>query len=493
VNASGSQRSSIKTSSSTFSRHSHLSTDSYTGSGQVAQYANYRAQPAETDYIGNVTNSLPQPSQDLHDSPYTNQASPYPHSAQLPPEKHYCLTCKKCYSDVSGLKKHRKEHCESAQYWLCLPCLLSPTKQWLSFSRVHKLRDHHREKHGDRGEIDMEAATKKFPTQQAWGCPCCRACFSNRTEWHNHEKKHVEAIQWGGKNGDAIVNGWSWETLFQSLLFDSSCLKDAVNSYGWRNCKRRLGVNTCKELQFVLERYALPPEVARHHDDSPMRIAEDFVSYAHQILSTASCDFQHLPSSIALNWAISPVLSNFPCAREGASEQDVRIPTPYFAHCSPRSNQHNVDHQQVPTQQGGPWPSATDNNPLYNNGLQHNRIRVSAYANVISDAPTEHSLPQSSHESKRVKGKFSLRNLRANHTASKGQPVPVPEPIFSLAAYQAAASLHALTPQNIFGTQSYSQDMLQDGSTELPTPIQGSGDPFIWFDPTDDPQYGQYR
>lgn len=494
MNASGSQRSSLTRSSSIFSRNSHNSTDSYTSARQAAPSVGYQAQPAETDCIGNTVDSLPQTSQEVYDSPYPNQASPYAPSTQIDLEKHYCLTCKKCYTDRTGLKNHRKEQCEITQYWLCLHCLRSPTQRWFFFRREYRLHDHHRKEHEGGPGPDIDDATKQYPKQKAWGCPCCQACFPNRTDWHSHEKQHVQAVCWEGKNGDALVNGWSWETLSRSLLFGSSCLKDAANSYDWRNCNWRQGGDTWKELKFVLERFELPPDVARHHEQSPMRTAEDVVSYAHQILSTGSCDFRQLPSSVARNSSIPPILSNYPSAGDGTNDnvyQHLRVPTPNIGHRPPRSNQYSAEHEQMPIQQAGPLPFGTNDHPLYNKGLQQIGLHDSAYPISHSGAITQQTPLQSFSEFKKLKGKLSFRKLRASPMLSKAQASTAPIPLIPLAAFQAAAEMEALTPQHIFVTQ-YLQGVSQDESADFPMATQSSGNHSTWFDPTEGTQQGQY-
>lgn len=503
MNASGSQRSSLTTSGSIFSRDSRISTDSYAASAQASQYAGYRTQPAETDYHGHAINSLPQTFQDVHDSPHNNQASPYAQTAQFAPEKHYCLTCQKCYTDQVGLKKHRKEQCERSRYWLCLHCLRSQTQRWVVFRREYRLHEHHRKDHGGRADLDMDEVTKKYPTQQAWGCPCCQACFSSRTEWHRHEKQHAEAVHWVGKNGDAIVNGWSWETLFRSLLLGSSFLKEAASFYDWKNCNWRQGPATSKELQFVLEKYELPPDVARHHGVSPMRTAQDLVSYAHQVLSTGSCNFQQLPSSTTHNTAISPILSNFPSTISRSEGTGHHLPS---ANGYSIGHEHYTNHDanrpgiyfdatiQTSTPQACRWPSTTVSHSSYNPGLQQTKLHMPAYTTAHSGILTQSCHLPSSHEPRKL-SKWSLLTLRGSHPSSREQVSSAPGSIIPLADLQAAAEREALTRQHIFAEMT-SESIPQDEATDFPMATQSPGNSCTWldayFDPAEGGQQGQY-
>jgi hypothetical protein len=347
----------------------------------------------------------------------------------------------------------------------------------------------------------MDEVTKKYPTQKAWGCPCCQACFSSRTEWHSHEKQHVEAVHWEGKNGDALVKGWSWETLFRSSLLTSSFLKDAASFYDWRNCNWRRGSDTWKELQFVLEKYELPPDVARHYGDSPMRTAEDLVSYAHQVLSTGNCNFQQLPSSIAPNTAVSPILSNFPSAI---------APCEGTGHHIPSSNGYSIGHEQytdhdanqpgmcfdttiqTSTQQPRRWPSTTDSHSLYNPGLQQTRLDMPAYTTAHSGMLAQSCHLPSAHEPKKLKGKWSVLSLRGSHTSSREQVLPAPGSIVPLAVFQAAAEREALTRQHIFAGMT-SESIPQDEATDFPMATQSSGNPCTWLDAGFDPAKGLHQ
>lgn len=505
INVSGSQRSSLTTSSSIFSRDSRISTESYASSVPAAHGTGYQTQPTGSEYHGHAATSLPQIFPDVHDSPHANQTSPYSQTAQANSEMHYCLTCKKCYTDQVGLKKHQKEKCESTGYWLCLRCLNSPSKRWITFGREYRLREHHQKEHEEQADLDMDKAIRKYPPQKVWGCPCCLTCFSSRKEWHNHEENHIQAVHWDGKNGDTLINGWSWMTLFGSLLLRSSFLKDAASRYDWESCNWRQGEEICRKVKFVLERYELPPDTARYHDNSPLRTAEDFVSYAYQMLTVGKFDFQQLPSSNARKTAVLPIVSNTPGAntqRKGTDahiHKDLRFLTQSVGHHTANlngcgaENEHQSDHDggqpstgcdatmQMSAEPAHRWPFEIESNPLYNASFRQDGLQVPEYPGAQSGLLTQSCHSPLATEPKKLKGKWSLRNLRGCPTGIKGQlsttmPLHIP-----LADFQAAAASTALTPQDIFGIMS-SQVSQQDPSTDFLMTTETSGNHSTWFD-----------
>ena len=235
-----------------------------------------------------------------------------------------------------------------------------------------------------------------------------------------------------------------------------------------------------------------------------MRTAEDFVSYAHQVLSTGNCNFQQLPSSIAHKTAISPILSNFPSAIARSEGTGHHLPSPNgYSIGHEQYTNHDV-HQpgmcfdatiQTSTQQARRWPSTTDSHSLYNPGLQQNRLHMPAYTTAHSSMLTQSCHLPSSHEPKKLKSKWSVLSLRGNHTSSREQVLPAPGSIIPLADLQAAAEREALTRQYIFAGMT-SESIPQDEATDFPMATQSSGNPCTWldagFDAAEGLQQGQY-
>ena len=520
-----SHRSSQTTTSSIFSRDA---TESYASSTSAAPHAGYQSQPAAPDHRRQALTSLSQTLQDEDDLFLPKEASPYIHTAPFNSAKHYCLACQKCYTDHAGLKKHRKEKCESTVYWLCLHCLHSSTPRWIMFGREYRLRDHHNKEHVGWPGLDMKKATRSYPPQKAWGCPCCQACFNSREEWYIHEKQHKHAVHWEGKNGHVVIHGWSRKTVFESLLLNWNSPSDVASSYDWQNWNWQQGSDAWQRVKFVFERYELHPDVALRHQVSQMMTLEDFMYYAYQMLATETCSPKLLPSLTSQTTGISPNSSYFSNTDVQHTEtnrhihKDLPILTQSLVYHVPsrkkqrveieRQIDHDVSYSSIPSSTVVQASAkvlheqqvAISNKPLYSNGLQQVRMQGSAASNADLDMLSQPCRSPSSKEAKKLRGKWSLRNMRGGTAGSKGQVSTVP-----LAYYHAAAAPDALAPTNVLdmmSTQNFPQDTFLDcpmatensptwldlGNGDIPHAGQLRSDKLAYFDPEIHSQHRQH-
>ena len=508
-----SHRSSQTTASSVFSRDA---TESYASSTSAAPHAGYQPQPAAPDHRRQALAGLPQPLQDEDDFLPPKEASPYIHTAPFNLPKHYCLACQKCYTDHAGLKKHRKEKCESTVYWLCLPCLQISTPRWIIFGREYRLRDHHHKEHEGWPDLDMEKATRRYPQQKAWGCPCCRACFSKREEWYIHEKQHCEAVHWEGKNGHVVIYGWSRKTLFESLLLNWISPRDVASSYNWQTWNWQQGGDAWQKVKFVFERYELRPDVAHYHEVSQLRSLEDCMSYAYQMLNFGTCNLKLLPSLNNQTTAVSPNSPNFSNTDIQRTEtnrhihKDLPILTqPLTYHVPSRKKQRveveqeidrGVSYSSIPSgavaqasaEALHEQQAAISNKPLYTDGLQQVGLQGCAASNANFDMLSQPCHSPSAKETKKLRGRWSLRNIRGAAAGSKGPVSTTPASIIPLASYHAAAATNALAPTDVFEMMS-TQTFPQDAFLDCPMATEDSEPSCTWFDPgiRDIPHAGQ--
>jgi hypothetical protein len=370
------------------------------------------------------------------------------------------------------------------------------------FGREYRLRDHHNKEHEGWPALDMKKATRSYPPQKAWGCPCCQACFTSREEWYIHEKQHRQAVHWEGKNGHVVIYDWSRKTLFESLLLNWNSLRDAASGYDWQNWNWQQGGDTWQKVKFVFERYELYPDVALYHQVSQMMTPEDCMYYAYQMLANETCSLKLLPSLTSQTTAISPnssYSSNTDVQRTESNRyihKDLPILTQSVVYHGPsrkkqrveieRQIDHDVSYSSIPSgtvvqasaEMLHEQQVAISNKPLYSYGLQQVGMQGSAASNADSDMLSQPCRSSSSKEAKKLRGKWSLRNMRGGTPVSKGQVSTAPASIIPLAYYHAAAATDALAPTNVLDMMS-TQNFPQDTFLDCPMATENSR---TWFD-----------